>query len=74
MIETSTSSWAMIETSISEAVTTKSFYFLWFCHLLMHIFMQAKQYTEPFEYETYREQQTQKKLEEQFVSRITVRT
>ncbi|KAJ6425973.1 hypothetical protein OIU84_026536 [Salix udensis] len=27
---------------------------------------------EPFEYETYREQQTQKKLEEQFVSRITV--
>lgn len=40
----------------------------------MHIFMQAKQYTEPFEYETYREQQTQKKLEEQFVSRITVRT
>ncbi|KAJ6864295.1 hypothetical protein NC651_034977 [Populus alba x Populus x berolinensis] len=36
------------------------------------LYKKAKQYTEPFEYETYREQQTQKKLEEQFVSRITI--
>ncbi|KAJ6749644.1 hypothetical protein OIU85_000293 [Salix viminalis] len=36
------------------------------------LYKKAKQYMEPFEYETYREQQTQKKLEEQFVSRITV--
>ncbi|KAG6743705.1 hypothetical protein POTOM_052406 [Populus tomentosa] len=36
------------------------------------LYKKAKQYTEPFEYETYREQQTQKKLEEQFVSRITM--
>ncbi|CAK7340222.1 unnamed protein product [Dovyalis caffra] len=36
------------------------------------LYKKAKQYTEPFEYETYREQHKQKKLEEQFASRITI--